>query len=407
MAQPKEQVRSVLEVLAKHWDLIAEGLSGPVVGGERGRARQVDVLAGVHALLPFEEDVFHLNPRLRSYLTDHLSFFGAFQTVTRLTEHILRARNQWSQLKEMKREGNLKDMDAMAWGLDDTVSDIVYFMEQNLLLLNSQVFTRYGNVSTLKAKKAQNRFYGQEVKHCLRELQSVDQMVEEISTEAISAGLLATRQVVNGRLRSRLAGWVARLNDIQAVITRRLFIARKLEQRLRQLSSVSLWLVRNPTRSGVEVSVDDSSPVGLFRPIGIKVSPQIDFSVTTGSVSEVMLAAVARLPKRVDPAERKKPAEPQRVLAEAMPVVKEPLAPEDVAIMQLLQDIKAAGREGISLARWRMGRAELDSISLEEWLYYAANQLVSAGKRVVFVQSPRTEEMMNQPFHDVLGLESA
>ena len=407
MAQPREQVHAVMEVLTKHWELVAEGLSGPVMAGERGRAKQVEALAGVHALLPYEEDVFHLNPRLRAYLADHLAFFGAFQTVTRLSEHILRARNQWGQIKEMKREGSLKDMDKMEWALDDTVSDIVYFMEQNLVLLNSMVFTRYGNVATLKAKKAQNRFYGTEVKICLRELQSVDHMVEEIGSEAVGVGLPGTRQVVNGRLRSRLSGWVARLNDIQAVITKRLFLAKKLEQRLRNLSAVSLWLVRNPTRAGVAVPVDEKAPIGLFMPAAIKISPQIDFTVSTGVTAEAMQAAVAKLPKKRDPAEAKKQTEPQRVRTARMEVMEEPMMPEDVAILELLAHLKDADTAGVSLASWRKGRESLKSISEEEWLLYAATQLVVAGKRVQFVHSRRTPEMMNDPYHDVMALEKA
>lgn len=408
MAQPREQVRAVLELLAKNWELVAEGLSGPVVVGERGRARQVESLAGVHALLPYEEDVFHLNPRLRAYLNDHLAFFGAFQTVTRLSEHIFRARTQWGQLKEMKSDGNYKDMEAIERGLDDTVSEIVYFMEQNLVLLNAQMFTRYGNVTSLKAKKAQNRFYGQEVKNCLRELQSVDKLVEQIGSEAMGAGLPGARQLVNGRLRSRLSGWVARLNDIQAVITRRLFLAKQLEQRVGLLSSISLWLVRNPTRSGLEVPVDEKTPLGLLRPKSMRMAPQVDFDVAAGAAEDVMAAAVARLPKMVDPAERAKQRSVQPVLAKRMEEVEETLAPEDEAIMRLLDDLRQAGRTGLSLARWKREQGSLlDVLSEEEWLLYAASQLVSAGKLVQFMETPRPVGMLNQPYYDVLALEKA
>lgn len=407
MSEPKDQVRVTLETLARHAELVAEGLSGSLASGDKARNKAVEALAGIHALLPYEEGVYHLNPRLRSYLSDHLAFFGAFQTVTRLSEHILRARTQWRELKELKRSGSNKDVDTLEWALDDTVSDIVYFTEQNLVLLNSMIYTRYGNVESLKAKLAQNRFYAQEVKICLRELQQVDQMVDEIGSEAIAAGLPGTRQVVHGRLRSRLSGWVARLNDIQSVITRRLFQVHKLEQRLIDLTAVSLWLVRNPTKSGSEVPVDRKTPIELFRPKAIKLVPQVDFSVATGTTAEVMASAVGKMPKRRDAREQKPDRVLPPVVVSAMEVVEDSLSPEDSAIAQLIEQITSARKAGISVGIWRRQREDLEDITEEEWLLYAATQIVAAGKKVIFVNVPRDRDMLNDEFSDVLAYEAA
>lgn len=403
MSESKDQVRAVLETLARHAELVAEALSGSVEGGDRTRAKPVDALAGVHALLPYEEGVYHLNPRLRAYLSDHLAFFGAFQTVTRLSEHILRARTQWRELRELKASGSLKDVDKLEWALDDTVSDIVYFTEQNLVLLNSLIFTRYGNVETLKAKLAQNRFYAAEVKVCLRELQQVDQLADEISSESVAAGLPRTRQLVNARLRSRLSHWVTRLNDIQSVITKRLFLARKLEQRLMNLSNVALWLIRNPTRAGSEVSVDTKTPIELVRPEHFKVSPQVDVSEIAPSIREILAAAVRRLPKRKDPFQPEPAPEAQVVVEASMQTIEDPMTDEDRVISDLLRELRSPAASNVSLSRWRRGRTDLQSVTEEEWLLYAATQLVAAGLSVDFVKTERLPSMLNDGFHDVVA----
>jgi hypothetical protein len=192
MSESSGQIQKVLNTLASHGDLIAEAMLGPVyAGGKRDKA--IDSLASVHALAPYEEGAYQLNPRLREFISDHLVSYNAFQTLTRLSEKIHQAYVQWTNLRHLHQEGLIADTENLEWALDATVTSISYEMDRNLTLLNSHISTEYGNVESLLAKIRQNAFYADEVRHCLNEIRKLDERMAEIDQEALGAGLLRVR----------------------------------------------------------------------------------------------------------------------------------------------------------------------------------------------------------------------
>ncbi len=157
----KNQIRKILEVLSRHGEVISDALDGVVDLAGRGYNAGVDALVEINALMPLDEGQYQLNPRIRTFLNEQLAQFSAFQTLTRISEQIYGAKAKWKEIVLMKETGDVRDMPALEESLGYTIAEIVHFTSANLLLLNTQIATDYGNVTSLRRKLAQNKFYGE------------------------------------------------------------------------------------------------------------------------------------------------------------------------------------------------------------------------------------------------------
>lgn len=402
--ESKNQIRKILEVLARHGDVISDALDGIVELSDRGYNAGVDALVEINALMPLDEGQYQLNPRIRAFLSEQLAKYSAFQTLTRISEQIHGAKAKWREIVQMKETGDLRDMGALEESMGYTIAEIVHFTSSNLLLLNTQIATDYGNVSTLRRKLAQNAFYSDGVKTLLAELQQLDAFTSEIEREAIGKGLYEIRQLINSRIRARMPDWLTRLNDVQATINRRLFVARQLEKELLFLSRIVLWLARNPTRNGVELEVTSAAPPVLVRPVTIKLRPQIDILNAQLQASQVLLTAASRLAPPKNPWARKEaPVNLQYVQSTEVAEIAEPLAPEDGLIADLVEAMGQDNAQATSVLHWRRAEREASGIDDEAWLLYVANQLNMLSVGAHFVMGPRQGADLNEVFVDLLA----
>lgn len=399
------QVQQMLANLAKHGDLVSLGLEGLIELGDKVRNRAIDDLVSINALKPYEEGVYRLNPRLRDYISDHLQSYTAYQTLTRIHAQIHRARTLWNEVRSMRETGDLVDVDRLEWALDDTVTEIAYAIERNLLLLNSQVSTEYGNVTGLRMKMSQNNFYRNEINASLTEMDQVKRLVEDISEETLAHGNFRIRQLINRRLGARMLLWRSHLTDAQAIIDKRLFWAERMEKQVHNLSRGALWLGQNRTRQGFEFPVE-VFPDPLLRPIAIRVLPQLDAGDTDPLVVDDLAAAVARLPARKLAGDASEQAPKlQMVISDVESTFAAMQRPEEVMLEALLAELQApaATLRTVSLLEWKVSRHELDEYSPEEWLLYASGQLSASGFSVVMQQVPPTEAIpINRRFNDFL-----
>lgn len=401
-ADRRGQVEQALATLATHGHLIAEGLDGSVLPGDKPRNRAIDALAAIKALSPYEEGEYRLNPRLREFISDHLESYNAFQVFTRLTEQIRQARHQWSGLRILKEEGKRDGADRLQWSLDDTVTEIVYAMDRNLILLNSQLSTDYGNVESHRLKSQQSRFYDREINNCRRELDQLDVMIEEIAGEALSVGFQQVRVLVNVRLMSRMLGWRGRLNDCQAIISKRLGEAQKIESRIKNLGRVSLWMAQNKTAEGFDVDLDDSMAVELLTPEKVKVKWNLDVTDNDPVVHDCMAAAATAMPKpRAEKPETAAPPAQEVRYTEQEEIDEEP-DPVDAMIELAASALAQSAQVQLSLAGWYAAHiTDLEGVTEEEWLLYSSRQLAVMGFKVDFQLLDRTAGIHNDLFSDV------
>lgn len=403
MSDRGDQIQQLLQVLSSQGALVSEGLDGTVYwGGGKARDKGIDALVSIHALTPYEENSYRLNPRLREFISDHLVSYNLLTTLTRLSEPLYRAKTQWVNLKDMKNSGILGDAEKLEWALDDTVTEIVYVIDRNLTLLDSIISTSYGNVESVAFKIRQNHFYAREVERALKELAQLDAMIDQIDADSLATGFIGVRQLMNVRLRSRLHLWSTRLNDIQARISKRLFQAQKIEKKLVTLGKMTLWLTQHKTSAGIPVDIDNSFPIELLRPDQIRVSPQLDVRDTDPVVWDTLVDAVDRMPAPVAFAPEAIDEKIQVVEYTGIQEITLKSDPVDEIIEQLADAIYQGTADKVSLLDWKQSRRELDEVTEEEWLLYAASQLVSQGLQADFQMVARGVGVHNDLFDDVL-----
>ncbi|MBE0548499.1 MAG: hypothetical protein IH627_12810 [Rubrivivax sp.] len=400
MSERGDQVQRLLAGLAKHADLVAEAFEGSVSGGDKQRNASIEALFNLNVLKPYDEDSYRLNPRLREFMADYFSSYQAFQALRRVSGTMQQAQEQWRELRRLKTAGATKDAGRLHAALDESIVEMAYSIEHNLTLLHSLISTQYGNVDDLNSKLRQNKYYAQQVKLFLQDVEAIDVFVDRVADEAIAVGLPEVRLLVTRRLAARRLQWTSQIKDAQAVISKRLFEAKLMEVRLKRLSRFALWLTRNKTSDGWELAVEEKADVALFRPERVELRPQPDVSDMDPATRDGLLAAVAKMPTRPTMAAADADPGPQ-LLLEDDPEIEEVLEPQQLALRELTAQA-ASATEPISLLRWKRERLELATVLDEAWLMFACLQLKGSGLRVEFVQRDDLDPFpINERFHDV------
>lgn len=405
MAEDYGQIQKVLVTLATHGDVIAEALSGAIhAGGKRDKA--IDALVSIHALAPYEEGVYQLNPRLREFISDHLASYNPNQSLNRLSEATAQARAQWRSLRTMRREGSTRDMDRLEWALDSTITSLSYEMDRNLTLLNSLISTDFGNVDSLRGKIEQNEFYDTEVRHCLSEIRQMKSVMDTIADEALGEGAISVRTLVHSRVLSRLPHWTTRLNDVQRMISERLFLARRLQKRQHNLGKMALWLTRHQLSEGFELDLAQGIPDAVLQPPQIPLRWTIDPRDHDPITHDILIAAASRLPA---PAQREASAEAERQPTVMRYTEQEEIPPQrhpaDDLIDDLLDELHVrsgdAHEDGVSLIEWKRFSVLDEAIDDETWVIYACNQLMGLKCPIEYVFTDKREpNVFNDRFYD-------
>lgn len=403
MAEESGQIQRVLTVLAANGDIIAEAMSGPVyAGGKKDKA--IDALVAIHALAPYEEGIYQLNPRLRDFISDHLASYNPNQSLNRLSEATSQARAQWRSLRTFKREGALADMDRLQWALDATLTSLNYEMDRNLTLLNSLLSTDFGNVDSLKGKIEQNEFYNTEVNYCLDEIRHMNSVMDDISGEALAEGIPSVRSLVNVRILARLPNWTSRLNDVQRRISARLFLQKRLDRQQHNLGKVTLWLARNRLSEGFDIAPGTPIPLALIQPGKHKLQWSLDPRNQQLDMQDRLAGAVARLPPRPSPTETGPKNAPTALLYTEQQEVPAHRHPADELIDTLLDHLNAQAEHGnhaaISLMRWKRESAMDEAIDDETWVIYACSQLASMSCIIDYHYTEREQDIFNDLFID-------
>lgn len=401
MSERGDQVQKLLAVLARHADLVAEAFDGSVSGGDRQREAAIEALFSVGALKPYDEDSYRLNPRLREFFSDHLSSYNAFQALRRVSGTMDQAYRQWQELRFLKSNGSVKDQDRLYSSLDESIVEIQYSIEHNLRMLHSLLATQYGNVDDLGSKLRQNRYYARQVVQFLGDVEGIAAFVERTAEQATAAGLHEVRHLVTRRLGARRLSWTSQIKDAQAVISKRLFEAKLMEDRLKRLARFSLWLTRHRTVDGWEIPIDSSIPAHLVRPDGIFLKPQPDVLDTDVGVSEALATAVSKMPPPKPVAVKSKDETPQLLIEDDDVAVVEPMDPVRSSVRELA-DYALRSEAPISLLTWKRNHEVLNGLSDEAWLMFSAMQLKGSGLDLRFFDLSSDDQFaVNDRFYDI------
>jgi len=409
VSERRTQIESLLARLAKHADLVAEAFEGELAAGGKPRQKGIDVLMEIGAVKPYDEGVYRLNPRLREFLADAFSTYSAYQALRSVSGTLKQARNQWAELSLEKESGRDRNLARLQMALDDSFVDIAYSIDHNLKMLHTLLGNKYGNVDGMDAKLRQNKYYLSQVESFRNDMVRIGDFVERVQEEAIAAGMLEIRSLVYRRLGANLLKWTGQIKDAQAAISKRLFDTRLLGQRLKRLADVSLWLDQRKTASGFEIDTEGTEALdaALFRPVSIKLRPQIDAADQDPVVVAGLDRILATLPAPKVQRLPQPPSEPQKLLATDDEVFVPAPEPHAVALGDLLAVILAS-EQPVSVRFWKQGRADLSEIEDGAWLMFAYSQLKSVGIEMSLTSS-RSEQAMtiNEVFSDIVAAAGA
>ena len=403
-ASARDQVQKILATLHQYSDIVSMSLVGRVSDSQADDAtgKGIAALTNVGALLPVSEGVFQLNPRIRRFLNERLSQFSAMQSLTRITEQIHSGKAQWRALIEMRTTGDAADKAEVEEALEYTVGEILYFVRQNLRLLNHQTATDFGNVESMRRKIRQNKFYAENVKILIMELDQLDAFLSMVESDGIQYGLYEMRNMLVGQIKSQMGQWRHQLNEIQALISKKLFVRRQIDADLRLLLDAALWMESNPTLNGLDVELGQSPSVTLLSPVAIKIRSHFDVSAKGASQERVLQAVATKLPAPREKAPPKEPRTKQVVLSTVAEIVEDDLATEDALVRDLIAAMRSGEGKAFEILKWERERRVGAGIGDEEWLFYASTQLEMAGVHTELQITKPVGDTANAVFDDVM-----
>jgi hypothetical protein len=325
------------------------------------------------------------------------------QSLTRITEQLHSAQAHWSALIEMRSSGDETDRADIEESLSITIGEILYFVQQNLRLLNHQTTADFGNVESMRRKLRQNRFYAGNIKVLIVELDSLAAFLEKVDREGVQYGLYTMRNLLVGQIRPQMGEWRHRLNEIQATISKKLFVRRQIDADLRLLLDAALWMETNPRLNGLEVELGQNPSATLLTPTRIAIRPHYDVTPMGGSQERMLVSIASKLPPPREKPPAKEPRTRQVVVATAVETEVDELAPADILVQELVHAMRSGQAKATDILHWEPQRRLEAGIDDEAWLFYASNQLAIAGIYTELQIAPCATDTVNAVFDGLMA----
>lgn len=398
-------IKEALHTLSRHADLVQSGLLDVVCSEADSSPAAIAALRQVSALRPAGEEGWRLHPRLREYLQDHLQLFPAFQSLAEIGSRMAQLDALWAEIIQVGRDADQEALGSLLMTLQSTVFDIVDSMERNMLLLQTLMSTRFGNVKTRQAKKSQNRYYQQQTATLASDLTRLAGVADRLERQASEWAMEALARFVRRNLLARITAWQQGLSEIQTLIRKEIFRLREIEQRYKLLSRMDLLLRQQPGWRGLEADLSGEIPDFL---LAAKLPPWLAHvaPLDSGQAVRQEMQALARAlpPKALPVADTQPPKRYTRIIDTPRAPATLTATPAAQALERLARDVQAAGRAGVRLARWRQGDAAAMAMAPHVWLVFAVMALRGRKMHVALLRSePREGEHFAHNFDDALA----
>jgi hypothetical protein len=394
----KSPIQDVFKTLNQHSSLVEDAL-GAVVNGEGSSANSaITALRQISALKPAGEQGYRLHQGLRNYLHDHLQMFPAFQSLAEIGSRISQVRSLWLEIDQSRRTKDVEVVNRLIDTIQTTVFDIADSMERNMLLLQTLMQTRYGNVQTLAAKQSQNRYYQQQTHALAEDLVRLARTVDKVEREASDIGMEEMSRFLRRNLLSRILHWQQGMSEMQTQIRREIFRIKEIERDLKLLARMDMLMRQQPSWRGFEIDLDGDIPEFLLVASMPAFNPQIEPLDNDRQMVEEMQRLIASMPpKEVAAPDPTPPARYRRIVDAPRPPVLSPAA----RALKRLQDEAKKADDDISLSQWQLDDADARTMAANIWLMFAIMGLRTAGYAVDVVPGmPRAGERFTHSIRD-------
>lgn len=393
-------VQDLLQTLGRRRGLIERAMEGEVQQDAEFTKAALNDLLQISALRPAGDDVYRLHPRLREYLNDHLQLFPAFQSLTEIGSRIGQMQALWDEVVLAGNEGDAAHQASMLDSLVNTLFDISDTMGRNLVLLHTRMSTRYGNVSSLRAKQKQNTYYQQQSQALSNDLNRLRKAALRIEEEASNRKAtedlsLKIRQLILGRTMF----WQQGLSEMQSAMLKDMYRTKVIERNLKLLSRTDALLRSQPALGGFEVDTSGDLPDFLLRASLAPIAAHVGPSDSDRLVRDELAKLVDSLP----PPKAIAKVNAEQIVYQLVEdeVQDELVSPYALALKDLWADVTVAGSTGLSLAKWKNGRSTLEHLSEDVWLIFASHAMRSHGAFVKLHDNPPKDgDVFPHTFHD-------
>lgn len=373
-------IKDALQSLSRYADVVEQAVMGGTVAQESLPKQAVQALRQASALRAAGQDEWRLHPRLREYLQDHLQMFPKFQSLTDIGAKLTLIAMLHSDALSSVSERDFESLESQLDAIETAVYDIADATDRNLTFLAGMVSTRYGDVRTLTAKIAQNRWYLKQSSHLGQDLTRLGGVVGRVEKEAEERGW-AIAGLIRRVLLSKVHIWQHGLSDIQTQIREEIFRTRQIEVNLRNLAKADQFLTQNPSWSGFERD-HEGLPEVFLHALLPKLSPHVEPTDADSGVRHDLRDLVIALPaKKVT-----LPPTPAAVLqvshaSDADEGESESATPAAIALVDLMRQVLEATK-AVSVLEWRKQSDAASQLEPGVWVFFATTALEAGPHRV-------------------------
>ena len=391
-------IKDVLQALSRHADVVETSISDVISTDAGTPAAAIAALRQASALRSAGEEGYRLHPRLREYLQDHLQLYPAFQSLAEIGSRITQLNVLWTEVERVGQAADQETVATLIATLQTTAFDIVDSMDRNMLLLQTLLSTRFGNVKTLDAKKSQNRYYQQQTATLAADVTRLARVVEVVERESSERSMEDLARFLRRNLLGRITPWQQGLSEMQTQIRREIFRTREFEKNLKLLARMDMLLRQQPAWRGFEVDLDADIPVFLLATAMPSLMAHVEPLDNDRTMRLEMEALVRSLPPKEALTPDREP--PKRYTRIVDPPRELKPTPSALALARLVKDVRA-NKDGISLIEWRAKDQDAGSLDKNVWLVFAVMALRSRDMRVDLVRNgARDGERFTHTFRD-------
>lgn len=350
--------------------------------------RDIERLRQLRLLSPDIRDAFQLRASFRQFLNAALNTERLFSMGANIGGYFQRLTNLVEEHSIAFQEGRDADCERYEVETREAISDIADAVDDELIILQAQVATRFAAVSTIAEKKRQNLHYQQRTQQLVTLLESFHFSDIGEQLEGHEELALSFRSLLAGRIpafRESLLSTLELLNQY-------LFEFRKIEERAKRVRAFALHLNRNPDwepKAWDEVAAPEDW-LRCAKPLSIQSSPDV-----FAPESEEELAEIARtIPTTAGT--RNKTTRPTGQIEEASgnSILERPESPIRRAVRIYFKEARKSVQGLSARDWWASNPIVLDGIKEEIWLLRVLSEHDNKGKagkwslRLVTKQNP-------------------
>ena len=369
-----DPVKILLDKLYSASDTIADAYHQCRIHKTDENARDIERLRHLRLLSPDIRDAFQLRAVFRQFLNVTLNTERLFSMGANIGAYFQRLSKLVEEHSIAFQEGRDDDCERYEYETREAISDIADAIDDELIILQAQVETRFAAVSTIAEKKRQNLHYQQRT-------QQLVNLLENFHFSELGDQLQAHEDLAlsfKSLLSNRIPAFRESLLSILGLLNQYLFEFRQIEERAKRIRAFALHLNRNTDwePKSWDESAEPPEWLQCSTPLTLQFYPDVGVQESEAILSEIARTIPATAGERI------KTTRPAGTIEDVSgnSIVKTPEAPIRKAIRAYFREAKNS-TEGVSARIWWATNPDvLSNVREDIWLLRVLAEHDNKGK---------------------------